>query len=215
MQTVTIRVLLVDDHAIVRHGLRALLEAEDDFVIVGEAGTVRSAKIAVTEHRPDVAVIDGRLPDGSGVEVVRHLRSEAPEARALMLSSYADEEMVADAFAAGVAGYVLKEIDPAALVTGIRDVAAGRSLVAPAIAAQMMARMRRQHQPGRPELLDHLTPQEMRILEMIGEGLTNREIGERLYLSEKTIKNNVTSLLAKLNVQRRAQAAAVFSRLRR
>lgn len=210
----TIRVLLVDDHAIVRRGLRAIMEAEPGFEIVAEAATVKDAKVAVVEHRPDVAVIDARLPDGSGIEIVRHLRRETPEAQALMLSAFDDDETVADAFVAGAAGYVLKHIDPDALVAGIRDVAAGKSLVDPAVAARMMTRMRRQHHPDPTDQLSTLSPQEMRILELIGEGLTNRQIGERLFLSEKTIKNNVTSLLAKLDVQRRTQAAALLSRMR-
>lgn len=215
MQTETIRVLLVDDHAIMRHGLRAILEADGGFTVVGEADSVSSAKVAAVKHRPHVALIGARLPDGSGVEVVHHLHSEAPQVRALMLSSSDDEDTILDAFAAGVSGYVLNQIDPADLVTGVRDVAEGKSLVAPEIAARMMERMRRQHEPDSRELLSNLSPQEMRILELIGDGMTNREIGERLFLSEKTIKNNVTSLLSKLNVQRRMQAATLLSRTRR
>jgi len=208
-----IRVFLLDDHAIVRHGLRALLEAEDDIEVVGEAGTVEEGLSGVLEHRPDVALLDARLPDGSGVDVARGLREQAPEVRALILSSYDDEEILVDAFSAGVAGYVLKQIAAQSLLDGIRDVAAGKSLVAPAVATRMMERMRRQHQVNSTDRLDSLTPQEMKILRLIGDGLTNREIGERLYLSEKTIKNNVTSLLAKLDVQRRTQAAVLASRL--
>lgn len=209
-----IRVFLLDDHAIVRHGLRALLEAEDDIQVVGEAGTVEDGLTGVLEHRPDVALLDARLPDGSGVDVARGLREQAPEVRSLILSSYDDEEILVDAFSAGVAGYVLKQIAAESLLDGIRDVAAGKSLVAPAVATRMMERMRRQHQVNSTDRLDSLTPQEMKILRLIGDGLTNREIGERLYLSEKTIKNNVTSLLSKLDVQRRTQAAVLASRLR-
>lgn len=209
-----IRVFLLDDHAIVRHGLRTLLEAEHDLEVVGEAGTVESGQAGVVEHRPDVAVIDARLPDGSGVDVVRHLRDVAPEVRVLMFSSYDDDETLVNAFSAGVSAYVLKQIAAESLLDGIRDVAAGKSLVAPAVATRMMERMRRQHQVNSTDRLDSLTPQEMKILRLIGDGLTNREIGERLYLSEKTIKNNVTSLLSKLDVQRRTQAAVLASRLR-
>jgi len=209
-----IRVFLLDDHAIVRHGLRALLEAEDDIQVVGEASTVEDGLAGVLEHRPDVALLDARLPDGSGVDVARGLREQAPEVRSLILSSYDDEEILVDAFSAGVAGYVLKQIAAESLLSGIRDVAAGKSLVAPAVATRMMERMRRQHQVNSTDRLDSLTPQEMKILRLIGDGLTNREIGERLYLSEKTIKNNVTSLLAKLDVQRRTQAAVLASKLR-
>lgn len=207
-----IRVFLLDDHAIVRHGLRALLEAEDDFAVVGEAGTARDGQAGVVKHRPHVAVVDVRLPDGSGIDVVRHLRTAAPEVKVLVLSAFSDDATLVDAFAAGAAGYVLKQISLDALITGIRDVAAGKPLVTTDIASQMIERIGRQQQVADTERLGSLTPQERHILELIGEGLTNREIGVRLYLSEKTIKNNVTSLLSKLNVQRRAQAAALLPR---
>lgn len=211
MQKIT--VFLLDDHDIVRRGLRALLESEDDIEVVGEAGTVAEGLAGVLEHRPDVAVLDARLPDGSGVDVVRELRDRAPGVRFLILSSYDDEETLVDAFSAGVAGYVLKQIAAQSLLDGIRDVAAGKSLVAPAVATRMMERMRRQHQVSSTDRLQNLTAQEMKILRLIGDGLTNREIGARLYLSEKTIKNNVTSLLAKLDVQRRTQAAVLATKL--
>lgn len=209
-----IRVFLLDDHEIVRRGLRVLLEAEDDMLVVGEAGTAREGLAGMLADQPDVALLDARLPDGSGVDVVRHLRDRAPGVRSLMLSSYDDDDTLTGAFAAGVAGYVLKEIAADSLLEGIRKVAAGQSLVAPAVASRMMERMRQQRSPEPGAGMDKLSPQEMRILQLIGEGLTNRQIGERLFLSEKTIKNNVTSVLAKLGVQRRTQAAVLATRLR-
>ena len=210
-----IRVFLLDDHTIVRHGLRSLLEAEHDMTVVGEAGSVAEGRTRVLQARPDVVLLDARLPDGSGVEVARCLREQSPQVRTLMLSSYDDEETLVDAFSAGVHGYVLKQIDASSLLDGIRAVAAGKSLVAPAVTARMMERMRRHGQPDRDERLETLTTQERRILELIGDGHTNREIGDRLFLSEKTIKNNVTSLLAKLGLQRRTQAAVLAADLRR
>ncbi|WP_181312425.1 response regulator [Nocardioides campestrisoli] len=209
----TIRVFLVDDHEIVRHGLRALLDAEDDMTVVGEAGTAHDGLAGVLSAMPDVALLDARLPDRSGVEVARELQAQAPEVRTLMLSSYDDDDTLADAFSAGVAGYVLKEIKADSLLDGIRSVAAGQTLVAPAVAARIMARMRERRRLESAQGLDKLSQQELRILQLIGEGLTNRQIGERLFLSEKTIKNNVTSILAKLGVQRRTQAAVLASRL--
>ncbi|WP_185994603.1 response regulator [Nocardioides campestrisoli] len=209
----TIRVFLVDDHEIVRHGLRALLDAEDDMTVVGEAGTAHDGLAGVLSAMPDVALLDARLPDRSGVEVARELQAQAPQVRTLMLSSYDDDDILADAFSAGVAGYVLKEIKADSLLDGIRSVAAGQTLVAPAVAARIMARMRERRRLESAQGLDKLSQQELRILQLIGDGLTNRQIGERLFLSEKTIKNNVTSILAKLGVQRRTQAAVLASRL--
>ncbi|WP_110183114.1 response regulator [Nocardioides solisilvae] len=209
-----IRVFLLDDHEIVRRGLRDLLSAEEDIAVVGEAGTAREGLAGMLATPPDVALLDARLPDRSGVDVARDLRDRAPQVRTLMLSSYDDDETLTGAFSAGVAGYVLKEIAADSLLEGIRKVAAGQSLVAPAVASRMMERMRQQRAPQPADGLDKLTPQEQRILQLIGEGLTNRQIGERLFLSEKTIKNNVTSVLAKLGVQRRTQAAVLATRLR-
>ncbi|QCX28563.1 response regulator [Nocardioides jishulii] len=207
-----IRVFLLDDHEIVRRGLRHLLEAEDDMTVVGEAGTVRDGRRGVLEQRPDVALLDARLPDGSGVEVARGIQDVAPEVRTMILSSFDDEETLVAAFSAGVSGYVLKQIEADSLLKGIREVASGKSLVAPAVASRMMERMRQRRESGAGALPD-LTPQERRILQLIGDGLTNRQIGDRLFLSEKTIKNNVTPLLAKLGVQRRAQAALLAAHL--
>ncbi|GGD21554.1 DNA-binding response regulator [Nocardioides daphniae] len=207
-----IRVFLLDDHEIVRRGLRHLLEAEDDMTVVGEAGTVEDGRRRVLEQRPDVALLDARLPDGSGIDVARGVREVAPEIRTMILSSYDDEETLVAAFSAGVSGYVLKQIEADSLLDGIREVARGKSLVAPAVASRMMERMR-QTQESTVGALADLTSQERRILQLIGAGLTNREIGDRLFLSEKTIKNNVTPLLAKLGVQRRTQAAVLAARL--
>lgn len=210
-----IRVFLLDDHEIVRHGLRSLVDGEQDMTVVGEAGNVKDGREGVLRHRPDVALLDARLPDGSGVDVVRGLRDDAPEVRTLMLSSYDDEETLVEAFSAGASGYVLKQIGTESLLSGIRDVAAGKSLVTPAVAHRLMERMRQQHEASATPGLDRLSDQQRRILQLIGDGLTNREIGERLFLSEKTIKNNVTTLMAKLGVQRRTQAAVLASRLPR
>lgn len=208
-----IRVFLLDDHEIVRRGLRHLLEAEDDMTVVGEAGTVRDGRRGVLEQRPDVALLDARLPDGSGVDVARGIREVAPEIRTMILSSFDDEETLVAAFSAGVSGYVLKQIEADSLLKGIREVASGKSLVAPAVASRMMERMRQTQERGAGDALPDLTSQERRILQLIGAGLTNRQIGDRLFLSEKTIKNNVTPLLAKLGVQRRTQAAVLAARL--
>lgn len=207
-----IRVFLLDDHPVVRHGLRTLLEAEVGFDVVGEADTVEGGRAGIKQHRPHVVVVDVSLPDGSGADVVRHLRDEAPHVRVLVLGSHANATTLADAFAAGASGFVLKTISLDALVAGIRDVAVGKPVVTADIATQMIRRIDRQHQLSDAERLAGLSSQERRILQLIHEGLTNREIGARLFLSEKTIKNNVTSLLTKLNVKRRAQAAALFSR---
>ncbi|WP_104105534.1 response regulator transcription factor [Nocardioides sp. 616] len=208
-----ITVYLLDDHDIIRSGLRALLEREDDLSVVGEAGTVAEGLPEILRLRPDVAVLDTGLPDGSGVDVARALSTQAPDVRALMLGDRHDDTMVEEAFSAGVGGFVLKKIRGRTLVEGIRSVAAGNSLVDPDIANKMMDRLRRASQTPL-EGMDSLSVQEQRVLALIGEGLTNRQIGEQVYLSEKTVKNIVTSILAKLGVQRRTQAAVLASRLR-
>ena len=205
------RVFLLDDHEIVRRGLRELLEAEDDLHIVGEAGTAADALARIPPTRPDVAVLDVRLPDGNGVEVCREVRSRHPEIRCLMLTSYADDEALFDAIMAGASGYVLKEIRGNDLVDAIRQVAGGKSLLDPAATQRVLDRLRKGEQhDGR---LDGLSDQERRILELIGEGMTNRQIGESMHLAEKTVKNYVSSLLAKLGMERRTQAAAFAARL--
>ncbi|WP_240506469.1 response regulator, partial [Thermoactinospora rubra] len=201
-----------DDHEVVRRGVAALLEAEDDIEVVGEAGTAASAIARIPALRPDVAVLDVRLPDGTGVDVCREVRSRLPELRCLMLTSYADDDALFDAVMAGASGYVLKQIHGSDLVGAVRTVASGQSLLDPQTTAAMLARLR--DQTARRDPLAALTDQERQILELIGEGLTNRQIGERLFLAEKTVKNYVSNLLGKLDMQRRTQAAALAARLK-
>ncbi len=206
-----IRVFLLDDHEVVRRGLHELLMLEDDLDVVGEAGNAREALTRIPLVKPHVAVLDVRLPDGTGVEVCRELKDIAPETRCLMLTSYADDEALFDSIMAGAAGYVLKDIRGNDLVDAIRRVAAGKSLLDPDATARVLNRLRGTDKHD--DRLDALTDQERRILELIGEGLTNRQIGERLFLAEKTVKNYVSSILAKLGMERRTQAAAYVVRL--
>jgi DNA-binding NarL/FixJ family response regulator len=206
-----IGVFLLDDHEVVRRGVRDLLESEADITVVGEAGTAASALARIPALQPDVAVLDIRLPDGDGVTVCREIRSKMPEVACLMLTSFGDDEALFDAIMAGAAGYVLKQIRGSDLIGAVRTVAAGRSLLDAEAASRVMRRMREQAQRSDP--LSGLTDQERRILELIGEGLTNRQIGERLFLAEKTVKNYVSALFAKLGLARRAQAAAYAARL--
>ena len=206
-----IGVFLLDDHEIVRKGVRDLLEAEPDIVVVGEAGTAGSALARIPALRPDVAVLDVRLPDGDGVSVCREIRSRMPGVACLMLTSFGDDEALFDAIMAGAAGYVLKQIRGSDLVGAVRTVASGQSLLDPQAASKVMARMRDRAQRSDP--LAGLTEQERRILELIGEGLTNRQIGEQMFLAEKTVKNYVSSLFAKLGMERRTQAAAYAARI--
>ncbi len=208
-----IRVFLLDDHEVVRRGVHDLLSGEDDIEVVGEAGTAADALARIPATRPDVAVLDVRLPDGSGVEVCREIRSRDESVRCLMLTSFADDEALFDAIMAGAAGYVLKDIRGGELLTAVRDVAAGRSLLDPVATARVLERLRDGGGARGDDRLSRLTDQERRILELIGEGLTNRAIGERLHLAEKTIKNYVSSLLSKLGMQRRSQAAAYVARM--
>jgi two-component system, NarL family, response regulator DevR len=205
-----IKVFLLDDHEIVRRGVKELLEAEPDIAVVGEAGSAASALARIPAVKPDVAVLDIRLPDGDGVSVCRDIRSRMPEVACLMLTSFSDDEALFDAIMAGAAGYVLKQIRGTDLVGAVRTVASGESMLDPDAASKVMARMR---QPRQSDPLAKLTPQERRILELIGEGLTNRQIGERMYLAEKTVKNYVSGLFAKLGMERRTQAAAYASRV--
>ncbi|MFI8181892.1 response regulator transcription factor [Actinacidiphila glaucinigra] len=208
-----ITVFLLDDHEVVRRGVHELLAAEDGIEVVGEAGTAAEALARIPAVRPDVAVLDVRLPDGSGVEVCREIRSSQPGIACLMLTSYADDEALFDAIMAGASGYVLKDIRATDLVGAVRDVARGRSLLDPVATARVLERLRGGGERKEGRLAD-LTDQEKRILDLIGEGLTNRQIGDRLHLAEKTVKNYVSSLLAKLGMQRRTQAAAYVARLR-
>ncbi|MEU2939364.1 response regulator [Nocardiopsis alba] len=207
-----IRVFLVDDHEVVRRGVASLLETEDDMTVVGEAGTAEQALSRIPVVLPDVAVLDVRLPGGSGVQVCREIRSDHPEIACLMLTSFADEDALYDAVMAGAAGYVLKQIHGADLVGAVRTVASGGSLLDSGSTGAMLERLRGAQ--GEPDPLAELTPQERQILDLIGEGMTNRQIGERLYLAEKTVKNYVSALLAKLDLKRRTQAAVLVAELR-
>jgi DNA-binding NarL/FixJ family response regulator len=206
-----ISVFLVDDHEIVRRGLRDLLEAEPDMKVIGEAGTAVSAVHRMPALRPDVAVLDVRLPDGDGVSVCREIRSALPGTACLMLTSHGDDQALLGAIMAGAAGYVLKQTCGSELVSAVRTVAAGGSMLDAHAAQRVMERLRERMASVDP--LSALTEQEKRVLELIGEGLTNRQISERMVLSEKTAKNYVSSVLTKLGMQRRAQAAAFAARL--
>jgi two-component system, NarL family, response regulator DevR len=206
-----IKVFLLDDHEIVRRGVRDLLEAAGDLEIVGEAGTAADAIARVPATRPDVAVLDVRLPDGSGIEVCRDLRAAQPELRCLMLTSFSDDEALIDAIVAGASGYILKEVRGADIVDSVRRVAAGESLLDPQAAARVIERLR--NPPPEDERLAALSPQERRILTLLAEGMTNRQIAERLYLAEKTVKNYVSNLLLKLGMHRRTEAAVFAARL--
>ncbi|MER5196497.1 response regulator [Streptomyces sp. NPDC002755] len=207
-----ITVFLLDDHEVVRRGVREMLSVESDIEVVGEAGTATDALVRIPATRPDVAVLDVRLPDGSGVEVCREIRSRDDSVKCLMLTSFADDEALFDAIMAGASGYVLKAIRGEELLTAVRDVAAGRSLLDPVATARVLQRLR-EGTPKADDRLAHLTDQERRILDLIGEGLTNRQIGTELHLAEKTIKNYVSGLLSKLGMQRRSQAAAYVARM--
>lgn len=205
-----IRVFLLDDHEVVRRGVHDLLDDEPDITVVGEAGTVEQALARVPALRPQVAVLDVRLPDGDGVTVCRELRSRMPELACLMLTSFDDEEALLDSIMAGASGYVLKQIQGSDLVSAVRTVARGQSLLDPSATTKLMARLRGgQEQEQEPDALPGLTDREREILALIGEGLTNRQIGQRLYLAEKTVKNHISRLLAKLGVERRIQAAVI------
>lgn len=210
-----IRVFLLDDHEVVRRGLTDLLDAEPDISVVGDAGNVEHALARGLALRPDVAVLDVRLPDGDGISVCRELRSQMPELACLMLTSFDDEEALLDAIMAGAAGYVLKQIKGSDLVSAVRTVASGQSMLDPATTARLMSRLRADpaEEPALAPELASLSPRERDILALIGDGLTNREIGKKLYLSEKTVKNHISRLLAKLGVQRRVQAAVLASHL--
>jgi DNA-binding NarL/FixJ family response regulator len=206
-----IRVFLLDDHEVVRQGLRALLESAGDIEVVGESGSAVEAAARIPALRPDVAILDGRLPDGSGVDVCRHVRSVDPSINALILTSYDDDEALFAAILAGAAGYVLKQIAGTDLVGAVRVVAGGGSLIDPSLTARVLDRVR--HGTPEHEELRDLTEREREILGLIAEGLTNRQIGERLFLAEKTVKNYVSSLFAKLGLERRTQAAVLAARL--
>ncbi|GAA2739554.1 response regulator transcription factor [Kitasatospora cinereorecta] len=206
-----IRVFLLDDHEVVRRGVHDLLSTEGDVEVVGEAGTAAEALARIPAVRPDVAVLDVRLPDGNGVEVCREVRSIDPSIRCLMLTSFSDDEALFDAIMAGASGYVLKAIRGTDLLAAVRDVAAGKSLLDPVATSRVLERLREGGEKE-DERLAQLTKQERRILDLIGEGMTNRQIGNELHLAEKTVKNYVSSLLAKMGMERRTQAAAYVAR---
>ncbi len=207
-----LRVFLLDDHEIVRQGLKALLDGEPDLEVVGEASNAQEALARVPALKPDVAVLDVRLPDGDGITVCRELRSVLPGLACLMLTSFGDDDALFSAIMAGAAGYVLKQIRGNDLVGAVRTVGRGGSLLDPQATAKLLDRMR--NESTRKDPLDVLTDQERRILDLIGEGLTNREIGERMFLAEKTVKNYVSSVLSKLGLVRRTQAAVLVAELR-
>ena len=211
-QQQVIRIFLLDDHEIVRRGLADLLNGVADFEVVGEAGTAAEALRRIPAVAPHVAILDGRLPDGSGIEVCRIVREEQPDVRCLILTSYDDDEAIFAAVLAGAAGYVLKQIRGSNLIDAVRQVAAGQSLLDPTVTARVLQRIREGKQED--ARLASLNAQERKILILIAEGLTNRQIGERLFLAEKTVKNNVSSLLAKLGMQRRTQAAVFGANVR-
>jgi len=208
----TIRIFLLDDHEIVRRGLRDLFEAEPDFEVVGESGSAVEAQNRIPALRPHVAVLDARLPDGSGIEVCRVVRSVDPTIRALILTSYDDDEALFAAIMAGASGYVLKQIGSSNLVDAVRGVAAGQSLLDPAVTSRVLDRLRA-GEGNEPDELSELTAQERKILTLIAEGLTNRQIAERMFLAEKTVKNYVSSILSKLGLERRTQAAVLAAKL--
>ncbi|GIH21096.1 response regulator [Rugosimonospora africana] len=206
-----IRVFLLDDHEVVRRGLADLLQAEGDIEVVGESGSATQAASRIPALRPDVAVLDARLPDGNGIDVCRDVRAVDPSIKGLILTSYEDDEALFAAIMAGAAGYVLKQIRGTDLVDAVRRVAAGQSLLDPAITARVLERIR--HGVEEPRELKSLTDQERRILEYIAEGLTNHEIAQRMFLADKTVKNYVSSVLAKLGLERRTQAAVLATKL--
>ncbi|HEX3301214.1 MAG TPA: response regulator transcription factor [Actinomycetota bacterium] len=207
-----LRVMLVDDHEIVRDGIRAMLEAQDDIVVTTEAGTVRDAIDEAARTRPDVIVMDVRLSDGSGIEATREIRAARPATKVLMLTSFADDEALFASIMAGASGYVLKQVKSGDLLHAIRAVGAGDSLLDPSMTTAVLDRLRKGKQLMGDEKLARLSPQEERILQQIADGKTNKEIGDDLSLAEKTVKNYVSSILSKLEVARRAEAAAYLAR---
>ena len=211
-KTPPLRVMLVDDHEIVRNGIRAMLDAQDDIVVTTEAGSVREAVDEAARTRPDVIVMDVRLSDGSGIEATREIRANRPETKVLMLTSFADDEALFSSIMAGASGYVLKQVKSGDLLRAIRAVGAGDSLLDPSVTNAVLDRLRKGKHLMKDEKLARLSPQEERILQLIAEGWTNRQIGDELHLAEKTVKNYVSSILSKLEVARRAEAAAYLAR---
>ncbi len=209
---VPLRVMLVDDHEVVRGGIKALLQATDDIVVTAEAGSVREAIDEAERSRPDVVVMDVRLTDGSGIEATREIRARRPQTAVLMLTSFADDEALFASIMAGASGYVLKQIKSGQLVRAIRAVGQGQSLLDPAVTKSVLDRLRKGKHLLSDERLARLSPQEERILSLVADGRTNKQIGEELHLAEKTVKNYVSSILSKLEVARRAEAAAYLAR---
>ena len=209
-----LRLLIVDDHEVVRQGLASLLDRRPNFQVVAEAGTVEEAVAQARRHRPDIVVMDVRLPDGSGVEACREIRAELPETRVVMLTSFPDDEAVLSAIVAGAAGYLLKQIRARDLVSALEAVGRGESLLDPAVTEKVLARVRQIASGEIHDELAGLTPQERKILLLVAEGMTNKAIAAEIFLSDKTVKNYVSSILAKLNLERRAQAAAFVARHR-
>jgi two-component system response regulator DevR len=207
-----LRVMLVDDHEIVRDGIKAMLRGTDDVIVTAEAGSVRDAIDEADRSRPDVVVMDVRLTDGSGIEATREIRAKHPDMRVLMLTSFADDEALFSSIMAGASGYVLKQVRSGELLRAIRAVGAGESLLDPAVTTAVLDRLRKGKHLLRDEKLARLSPQEERILTLVADGRTNKEIGEDLHLAEKTVKNYVSSILSKLEVARRAEAAAYLAR---
>ncbi|MEV6874621.1 response regulator transcription factor [Amycolatopsis sp. NPDC051128] len=207
-----LRVFLVDDHEVVRRGVADLLDEDENLTVIGQAGSVSQALARIPALNPDVAVLDVRLPDGNGIELARELRSKLPELKCLMLTSYTDEQAMLDAVMAGASGFVIKDIKGMDLVSAVREVGAGKSLLDAHAAAALMAKLR-DNQTKKGPLAD-LSDQEKKLLELIGEGLTNRQISERMFLAEKTVKNYVSRLLTKLGMERRTQAAVLATELR-
>jgi DNA-binding NarL/FixJ family response regulator len=206
-----IGVFLLDDHEIVRRGIRGLLEAEPDIQVIGEAGTASAALAIIPGLRPDVALLDARLPDGNGVSVCRDIRSRAPGVACLIFTAFSDDQVLLDSILAGAAGYVLKQVRGSDLAVAVRTAASGQSLLDPRAASQLIARLR--DASGKRDPLARLTPRERSVLELIGAGLTNRQIGERLFIAEKTVKNYVSTLFRKLGLQQRTAAAAYVARI--
>jgi len=212
MSEVPLRVMLVDDHEVVRAGIRAMLQSTDDIIVTAEAGSVREAIDEADRSRPDLVVMDVRLADGSGIEATREILAEHPGTRVIMLTSFADDEALFSSIMAGASGYVLKQVAGGELVRAIRAVGAGKSLLDPAVTKSVLDRLRKGKHLMRDERLARLSPQEERILTLIADGKTNKEVGEELHLAEKTVKNYVSSILSKLEVARRAEAAAYPAR---
>ncbi len=210
--TKALRIMLVDDHEVVRQGLRALLEAEDDLEVIAEAGDGSQAIDTARIHEPDVVVMDVRMPDMNGVEACRGIRDMRPETQVIMLTSYSDDEALFNSIMAGAAGFVLKQIRGSDLVDAIRQVGSGQSLLDPSVTKRVLERLRKSKYDDTDPKLARLSPQEDRILDLVGQGMTNRQIAEQIHLSDKTVKNYVSSILSKLEVHRRSEAAAYVAR---